>query len=258
MPTPSPRQLLSYIAPAAPATRRPAEGGEPFLRPEVGFTPRWFRQHLDVDFGRRWHTDPAYRRDSLVAMRDLLDRRFPHVPIGRLSDDDGPIDVLTGAFGACSVAALFGVPIRYAPDDWPKCEPRYLSAGEVDRLEPPSLDDSVFFQGLVRQLEWIEEREGQVVGFVNWQGVLNNAQRLRGEELFVDMLTDPARARHLFRVVTETMIEGARRVYTFQERGGSRPRHSTVSNCMVLQQDFQNASVVVLHLCPCYASIAWQ
>jgi hypothetical protein len=32
-------QLISYIAPSAPATRRPATGSEPFVRPEIGFTP---------------------------------------------------------------------------------------------------------------------------------------------------------------------------------------------------------------------------
>ena len=40
------RQLISYLAPAAPARRRPATGDEPFLRPEVGFTPRWFQEGL--------------------------------------------------------------------------------------------------------------------------------------------------------------------------------------------------------------------
>ena len=50
----SPRQLISYIAPGAPATRRPAEGNEPFLRPEIGFTPAWYRQHLDISFGERF------------------------------------------------------------------------------------------------------------------------------------------------------------------------------------------------------------
>ena len=52
-------QLVSYIAPGAPATRRPAEGNEPFLRPEIGFTPAWYRQHLDIDFGERFHTRPG-------------------------------------------------------------------------------------------------------------------------------------------------------------------------------------------------------
>ncbi len=65
-------QLISYIAPGAPATRRAAEGNEPSLRIELGFTPGWYRQHLYIDFGRRYHTDAAYRRDAVVSMQDLL------------------------------------------------------------------------------------------------------------------------------------------------------------------------------------------
>ncbi len=61
-------QLLSYIALSAPANRRPARGDEPFLRPEIGFTPMWFRDALGIDFGEQWHTDPQHRRDTLVAM----------------------------------------------------------------------------------------------------------------------------------------------------------------------------------------------
>ena len=54
------------------------------MRPEIGFTPAWYRQHLDVDFGRRWHTDPAYRRETVVAMREELRHRFPGTRIGRI------------------------------------------------------------------------------------------------------------------------------------------------------------------------------
>ena len=40
------QQLISYIAPGAPATRRPSPGILPFLRPEIGFTPKWYRGAL--------------------------------------------------------------------------------------------------------------------------------------------------------------------------------------------------------------------
>lgn len=69
------KQLVSYIAHAAPATRRPATGNEPFLRPEIGFTPRWYNDATGVTFDERWHTDPAYRRDSIVAM-DRIAREY--------------------------------------------------------------------------------------------------------------------------------------------------------------------------------------
>ncbi len=227
------RQLVSYIAPAAPATRRPATGDEAFLRPEFGFTPRWYRQTLDIEFGERWHADPLYRLRAAEAMRRELDRRFTGLDIGRRGRPDGPPDLLTGTFGGCLVAGLYGVPIRYAPDNWPACEGRYLSDDHVDRLTPPDLDSSALFSGLMDQCERIARELGRIEGYLNWQGVLNTAYRLRGEDLFADMLLEPGRARHLFECVATTMIEGTRRVYERQQRSGVEVRHFTVSNCLV-------------------------
>jgi hypothetical protein len=226
-------QLISYVAPAAPATRRRATGDEPFLRPEIGFTPSWYRQHLDLDFGRRWHTDPAYRRETLLAMRGELRRSFPGTAIGGIDRPNEPLDLLTGTLGTCTVGGIYGLPIRYCPDQWPTCEPQYLDDDQVDRLEPPDLDANPFFNALLAQLDWIAEREGRIEGYINWQGVLNNAHRLRGERLFFDLVDAPGRCRHLFACVAETMIDAARRVHRRQGASGAEVSFFTVSNCLV-------------------------
>ena len=227
------RQLISYIAPAAPATRRPASGDEAFLRPEVGFTPRWFSAKLGVHFGERWHTGPAYRRETVVAMRAELRRRFPAARIGGDDRPDRPLDLLTGTYGTCLVAGLYGAPIRYARDNWPDCERHYLSGGQVDAMTPPDLAASPLFQDLMRQVHWIAAHEGRVEGFINWQGVLNNAHRLRGEALLLDMLQNPGRARRLFECICTTMIDGARRLHARQRETGAAVGFFTVSNCLV-------------------------
>ncbi len=226
-------KLISYIAPAAPATRRPAEGSEPFLRPEIGFTPTWYRQHLNVSFGKRFHCDPGYRRECVIKMRAELNRRFPGTKIGGVHRRDAPLDLLTGTWGASTVAALYGVPIVYEHDKWPNCEHRYLTDQQVARLEPPNLDRNPHFDGLMAQIDWIAAHEGRVEGFINWQGVLNNAHRLRGEQLFADMLEEPALARHLFSCVCETMVQGIRRLHVRQLASGVDNRFITISNCLV-------------------------
>ena len=227
------RQLISYIAPGAPATRRPGSGNEPFLRPEIGFTPRWYRQALGIDFGERWHTDPAYRREAIVSMRGELRRRFPGTAIGGIDRPDEPLDLLTGTYGASTVAAIFGVSIVYSSDNWPNCEHRYLSDDEMDAITPPDLNTNPHFQALMDQVEWIAATEGRVVGYINWQGVLNNAQRLRGEQLFIDMVEEPERCARLFDAVTTTMIDAAKRLHARQSQSGVDVRFFTVSNCLV-------------------------
>jgi hypothetical protein len=225
-----PRQLISYIAPGAPGTRRPATGTEPFLRLELSFTPKWYRAALGIDFGARWHTDPAYRRETVLAMRSELDRRFPGADIGRMGDG---LDLLTGTYGAGVVAGIYGVPLVYAADNWPNCEHQYLSDDAVDRLGPPDLDANPLFTDLMAQVDWIASHEGRVEGFINWQGILNNANRLRGETLFMDMMCAPDRCRRLLDCVCTTMIDGAKRLHERQRATGFDVRFFTVSNCLV-------------------------
>jgi len=226
-------RLISYIAPSAPATRRPADGNEPFLRPEIGFTPAWFRETLDIDFGERWHTDVAYRRETVIAMRAELRRRFPGTAIGGIDRPDGPLDLLTGVFGGTPVAAIFGLPIVYARDNWPNVEHRYLSLEQMRGLEPPDLDNSPFFRNLMAQVDRIIELEGCCAGFVNWQGVLNTAQRLRGQDIFLDLYESPDICHRFFNQISDVIIEATQRLRLRQRAAGVDCRFATVSNCLV-------------------------
>jgi hypothetical protein len=233
MPESQSQKLISYIAPAAPATRRPAQGDEPFLRPEIGFTPRWYRESLDIDFGERWHTDPSYRQQTIIAMVGHLKKRFGSFARQGAPGFDRPPDLLTGTYGAGLVAAIYGVPIEYQPDNWPWSRHRYLSTEQLKRLEPPALDRNPAFGALMKQIEWIARETGRLEGYINWQGVLNNAYRLRGQDLFLDLADDPEMVRHLFDCVTSTMIEGAKHLYRCQKEAGVEIDHFTISNCLV-------------------------
>jgi hypothetical protein len=221
-------QLVSYIAPAAPATRRPATGHESFLRPEIGFTPRWFHEILGIDFGEKWHTDPAYRLESRKKMVNELTNRFPFYTLNR----DHTWDVLTGTFGACTIAGIYGLTLRFESDQWPSCNQPNSDSGTTQN-PLPNLNQNSFLEDLLRQMDWIEANVGPIEGYINWQGVLNNAYRLRGEKLLMDMATDPETVKSLFENVTMTMIEAAKRVYERQEQSGIKTRFFTISNCFV-------------------------
>lgn len=225
-------RLRSYIAPAAPATRAPCDGMESPLRIEFGFTPKWYRRHCGIDFGERWHTDPRYRYTTGILMRQTLNERFSGLQLGG-ADPDGYGASLDGVYGALLVSMIYGVGVEYYPGNWPAARHHDLSDEAAIRLEPPVLDDSPVFSRLMGQMDAIERTFGRVEGYLNWQGVLNNAYRLRGQAIFTDMMADPGLAGHLFECVTETMIEGMCRVYARQAQTGVVVRHATVSNCMV-------------------------
>jgi len=224
--------LRSFIAPGAPATRAPCDGTESEMRVEFGFTPRWYRERCGIDFSERWHLDPLYRRETVVIMREELNRRFPSLRLGGENPEEAPA-TLDGIHGALTVAMLFGVLGEYYPDNWPAALHQFLSEKQVAALDVPNLPDVPLFAQLLDQMDLIEREFGRIEGYINWQGVLNNAFRLRGEDIFVDMVANPSLAHHLFEVIARTMIAGMRHVYGRQRDTGVVVRHATVSNCMV-------------------------
>lgn len=100
-------------------------------------------------------------------MRRELRRRFPDLSIGDRGTCDSPPDLLTGTYGACTVAAIYGIPILYAENGWPTSARQYLNDRELAVLEPPDLDRNPYFTRLMEQVEWIETREGQAAGTGN-------------------------------------------------------------------------------------------
>ena len=166
-------------------------------------------------------------------MRRELERRFGSLPIGRGLDTGETLDLLTGTYGVCVVSGIYGIPIVYSLDNWPAGAHQFLSDEEIDRLEPPDPDSNEFFRSLIEQVKWIASEEGRVEGYLNWQGILNNAYRIRGESIFTDLHNSPERAKRLFDCVTQTMIDGAQRLYEFQRKCGVIVEHFTISNCLV-------------------------
>jgi hypothetical protein len=165
-------------------------------------------------------------------MKQELNRRFPSLHLG----GDVPEDTLAnldGVHGALTVSMLFGIPAVYYVDNWPAASHAFLPDERLDRLDVPDLSASESFAQVVGQMDLIEREFGHIEGYLNWQGVLNNAQRLRGPEIFADLMIDPERCHRLFEVVARTMIEGMRYVYARQRATGVEVRHATVSNCLV-------------------------
>lgn len=201
------------------------------MRVEFGFTPRWYRDRLGVDFSERWHVDALYRHETVVRMRRELNRRFPELKLG--GDAEEAKANVDGVHGGLTMAMIFGVPVEYYGDNWPASRHAYLAAETIAKLEVPSLPDTPVIAQLLDQMEVIAGEFGEIGGYVNWQGVLNTSYRLRGPEILADMLVNPWLAHHLFDVVAQTMIDGMRLVYERQRRTGFVVEHATVSNCLV-------------------------
>ena len=226
-------QLRYYIALSAPPTREPVTGDEPYLRAEMGFTPKWFHEYLGIDFSETWHENPDDRLMAWEKMSAEVRNRFPGRNIGDC-EETGPPDLLTGLYGGCVVSQIFGVGVQYWAGNWPASESGYsLSDDDAMKLEPVDLENNRFFQGILQQCDRIEKLTGTVKGFLNWQGVMNTAFRMRGEKIFMDLIEAPERALRVFEAVAVTMVDGIKRLLKRQQESGQEYRFATISNCVV-------------------------
>ena len=223
--------LFPYIpfAGALVWNRNPSGGGP--LKIHVSFSPDWFAARMGLDYGEHWHRDPHRRRESFSAMARALNREFPELRLG------GDPEVVRGGLsqinGCALTAALFGQEILFDPQSWPENRKSPLSDEAAGRLRVPDLAAHPLVADLLRQIQVIQSEWGQVDGELNYQGVLNTAFRLRGEQLFVDLVQEPRRAHHVLGVVCDTMIELARLVYGRQAGTGVRKDYFVTSNCVV-------------------------
>ncbi|MHC4216264.1 MAG: hypothetical protein ACYSWP_23170, partial [Planctomycetota bacterium] len=119
-------------------------------------------------------------------------------------------DLLTGLYGASVVMGFFGHTFKYTPDTWPTHHGELLTEAGIEELVAPDLENDPVFNDILRQIDEIEKLTGSVRGFLNWQGILNIAFRLRGEKIFLDLYDSPERAQHIFDCIAETLITGVR------------------------------------------------
>jgi hypothetical protein len=223
--------LYPYIPFASSLVWNRAQEDPSPVKVHASFSPDWFSARMGLDLGPRWHTDPAYRRESFVAMARALNAEFPALCLG--GDPQAIRGGLSQVHTCAPVAALFGQEILYSGVGWPENRRVLLDDAAADALVVPDFASGPLFADLMRQMEEIEREWGAVDGELNYQGVLNTAFRLRGEEIFTDMAAAPERALHVLEVVARTTMAFADAVYARQALSGVRKDWFVTSNCVV-------------------------
>lgn len=239
-------RLRNHIPLGAPGTREPFLGDEPPLRVSLGFTPRWYRDRLGIDFGELWHEDPHYRYVSLLSMKELLHGKFPEVDhfTPRFEDRGAGKDrvepscaTVSGVRGIMLVPSLYGLPIAWREDNWPDAQGgAHLPKETLQRLEPfneKALGANPAAASLFAQMEEIGRRWGRISGYLNYQGILNISLKLRGNDIFTDLIDDPPFAHGLFRHVAGTIATLSSMVQRRQRASGFEVDLLSLSNCVM-------------------------
>ena len=169
----------------------------------VGFYPDWFNKHYDISFGREYYFDPEVRIEARMEIEKRLYERFEDVGLG--NPDPEPKPLIT--FGMVMLPTIFGCEIIYKDDALPWAMPLNLSADEVMNLEVPDIFNSYPMTEMIKQIEYLKEKYGEVVGDINTTGVQNLALKIRGDQLYFDFYENPELCHHLLKVCTESIIQ---------------------------------------------------
>jgi uroporphyrinogen-III decarboxylase len=227
-------KLRNHIPISGPARREATNGTESDMRVSLGFEPDWFYQRCGVDFTERWHQNPFYRYDSLVKMKRELCKAFPSISYWN-EDYKNDLATISGCYGAYVIPKVFGFPLVYKENRWPEIDKgkEKLSIREIEKLDVDEILSSSSVEEIFHQMDIIEAEWGKIHGYLNWQGVLNNAFILRGEDIFTDFYDRPAFAHHFFTLISDAMIRLTLKVQKKQRESGFYINHFCVSNCTV-------------------------
>ncbi len=205
----------------------------PACRISCGFTPKWFQRRMALDYSKKWHSDAEYRWQSHMEMKRLINHVFPRLNLGGPSPEEITGSIST-AYGSTLVpAVLMSSGVKYFEDNQPADINEKLTDEQAEQFEVPDLDRSAVFCNLMEQMDYIEQRWSRIEGVINFQGVLNNAFRVRGQKLFEDMVLAPARAHHVLQVCTDTMLKIIKAVYARQQASGVDRDYFVTANCIV-------------------------
>ncbi|MCJ7683465.1 MAG: dihydropteroate synthase, partial [Desulfobacteraceae bacterium] len=103
--------------------------------------------------------------------------------------------------------AIFGCEIIFKDAALPWAMPRNLSADEVMKLDVPDIFNSYPMAEMIKQIEYLKDKYGEVVGDFNTTGVQNLALKIRGDQLYFDFYENPELCHHLFKICTESIIQ---------------------------------------------------
>jgi hypothetical protein len=173
---------------------------------EFIFNPNWWYRNYSIPFDKSFYLDKAARIENDRLMRRALYERF-----GFGEENPQPRPVIGSSFvaGGFVIPALLGLEIGFSESAAPWPVRGNLTYEEIRRLEVPDILSTWPMNRIAADIEELRSEFGYVVGDLNTDGVLNTAIHLRGESLLTDFYDEPEVLRHLFDVISRTVVEVA-------------------------------------------------
>lgn len=197
----------------------------------IGFAPSWFYENYGIAHGEKYCKDIEYRIAINMEKSRILYDRFGFLGLG--SKDPKP-EYSAGIYVGFIHSQLFGAKEKYRDDMDMHIEPMNLDEDACWKLKPIEniAEAPVVKDVLMNQVKYLESKYNwKWTSSGDWHsigGVLNVALDIRGNQILEDVIVRKDLAKHIFYVISETLVKYA----DFEcKMWGHRPRYSAISNC---------------------------
>lgn len=197
----------------------------------TGFMPSWWTGEYEITFGEEFHLDSVVHQKTLVKMGSILKERFGDLPNFFCGDDYLNSYPIERRYGDALIPALFGCNVSF--DDasgHPYAVSLNLDDEQVSKLTVPDMENNPVLRPLIPQLR---DTHIKITGELGFEGVVNIAYKLRGQEMFIDMVKKPGLIHHLFDIIWETINTVVHKVRKCQYPEHTKPHFFVNCNCLI-------------------------
>jgi hypothetical protein len=169
--------------------------GQKILPVDIVLAPEWWYKNEGITFDEDFFYNSDKRIETEQKMEQALYERWGKWGLGNEKNLKKP------EIGAVHLAAGFllsemlGCKVNYLENHPPQV---VTANAENLELDADKTFNSKSFKRLINLMENLKNKLGYLTGDINWGGILNLAIDLRGNDIFIDMMTRPHEVKNFF------------------------------------------------------------
>ncbi|MGE5549178.1 MAG: uroporphyrinogen decarboxylase family protein [Bacteroidota bacterium] len=162
----------------------------------------WY-DHCGIVFNEAGYANPDYMIQRSLQQQKHLYKKFGHLGVGDPEPEAKPI---VNCFATTTMGAVLGCKVVFLENDEPYALPRNITDEELENFAIPTDFENIFpINVYLDEARYLYRKYGRAQISVNFQSVLNNALKFRGEQLMMDFYLKPEIARKVLDICFQTM-----------------------------------------------------
>jgi hypothetical protein len=162
---------------------------------DIVLAPEWWHKHAGICFDQDFFFHPVRRIEDEQKMEKVLNDKWGRFGLDAEKDKTRPEVGAVHLAAGYMISEMLGCKVKYTENHPPQVVPQGATDLDIDQ---DSAFKSPAFDAFQKLLNDMDSRYGKLYGDVNWSGVLNVALDIRGQDVFIDMFSNPDEIKHGF------------------------------------------------------------